>query len=125
MKMVYRLERIGDDSIEAARSFDRAFSNHRSSGAEYGAPAVWQLRPDGVTGPEMIFRKDYSRANSCGSRGIYAEYYLEVGHCYRVRKRVSWKSSDTFYIRAKADGAQRITEKEALLWAKEHWDSMS
>ena len=127
MKIAYRLERIGDDSIRAVKSFDRLFSRRTPyvSDAEYGAPGVWQLRFDGSRGPELDFRKDYSRANSIGSRGIYAEYYLEIGHCYLVKKRASWKRSETYYIRAETDGARRIDKEEAEQWAKQHWESMS
>lgn len=37
----------------------------------------------------LRFRKDYSRANSKGSRGVYAVYFLEEGKIYEVKDNKS------------------------------------
>ncbi len=127
MKVLFRLERIGDDSIEAVRAFDRLFAPattkrymraRQMSGAHYGAPGVWSLDCLGHPLTELRFRKDYSSANSVGSRGVYAEYHLDAGAYYFVIKRASWKSRERFYIVAKPDGVSRVTEEEAQAWAK-------
>ena len=33
----------------------------------------------------LPYKKDYSRSNSVGSRGVYANYILEAGHIYDIK----------------------------------------
>lgn len=56
-------------------------------------------------------RKDYSRANSKGSRGIFAEYILESGKIYEIKRQISWKNAERFFCIVDNDGnIRRIDE---------------
>lgn len=60
---------------------------------------------------------DYSRANSKGSRGVYAWYTLESGHLYYIRQATSWKSEEVFYATVSDDGEIiKMTRAEAKEW---------
>lgn len=59
-----------------------------------------------VTGPDEKYRLkreflrpklDYSRANSKGSRGIFAEYILETGKLYEVKSQVTWNRVEQYF----------------------------
>lgn len=56
-------------------------------------------------------QKDYSEANSKGSRGVYVYYYLEEGKIYDVKKPVSWKNDRRFFCRI--EGNTRIEMEES------------
>ena len=57
-------------------------------------------------------QRDYSRANSAGSRGIYEYFFLSPG-VYEVSEPLSWKRTDRYFVRATSDGqTQRISEQE-------------
>lgn len=53
-------------------------------------------------------KRDYSRANSAGSRGIFAWYILESGKYYEIKQQTSWKKSCRYF--AKVDDTGEIIE---------------
>ena len=60
-------------------------------------------------------KKDYSRSNSKGSRGVYASYLLESGKLYDVKSKISWKRSERYYCRVEENGdIKRISEEELI-----------
>jgi hypothetical protein len=58
-------------------------------------------------------QKDYTQANSMGSRGVYEHFLLEPGRVYEVYARLTWHRSDRYFCRVDADGGvERIDEVE-------------
>lgn len=57
---------------------------------------------------------DYSRANSKGSRGVYAEYILESGRIYDVLQPVSWKNSLRYFCTVDDEGNIVQIEEERV-----------
>lgn len=102
MKSAISLELIGDDA-NPSRPFIRP----------------WIARITGFDDRYGLARqflsyqtKDYSRANSVGSRGIYAHYILAPG-LYEVSDRVSWKRTHRYFLQVSEDGSKsQISEDE-------------
>lgn len=123
MKAVIRLEHIGDDV--------RAYQKHgkrrndlyehkllRGEGAERLRPWVAQLQSYNQRTGDFDRKflhgvKDYSRANSVGSRGVFEYIVLNTGY-YEVNERVSWKKTDRYFIRVIDEDITRITLAEVL-----------
>lgn len=65
-------------------------------------------------------KKDYSKANSKGSRGVFAIYILESGKYYDIKEKVSNRRSVRYF--AKVDymsgDVLRVEEREVLEWLK-------
>lgn len=57
--------------------------------------------------------KDYSQANSSGSRGIFAYYTLSDG-MYEVNERTSWSKARRYFIRVVEDTITEIPKEEVL-----------
>jgi len=56
--------------------------------------------------------KDYSRANSIGSRGVMVYYRLREGRIYEVNDWMSWSSVDRYFCRVEGGRVIRMTEAE-------------
>lgn len=56
-------------------------------------------------------QKDYSKANSTGSRGIYIYYYLDEGCIYEVSEQVTWKSWERYFCKVEKGKVLEIKEK--------------
>lgn len=64
-------------------------------------------------------RKDYSKANSIGSRGVYLWYILESGRYYEVKERTSWSGSDRYFVKVTMGGdIERVSKSEVEHWLK-------
>lgn len=59
-------------------------------------------------------RRDYSRANSVGSRGVVVHYELERGPIYRVSAPVSWRRDDRYWLRIDELGERRRMSREEV-----------
>lgn len=59
-------------------------------------------------------KKDFSQANSLGSRGVYAHYILEEGLLYEVHALLSWKRSEHYYCQIRLGAPFRLT-KEVII----------
>jgi hypothetical protein len=94
MKIFIELELRGDDVRQYAKMY-RYISNEVAKGlgdAIFSIPnSAWVAE---ITGFDLKykfkreflrFKKDYSRSNSVGSRGVYANYILESGHIYDIK----------------------------------------
>jgi hypothetical protein len=69
---------------------------------------------------------NYSRANSKGSRGIYAEYILESGKLYDVKEQTSWKKTHRYFCTVSQEGDIIILpESKVMECLKNHLESMS
>lgn len=104
MKALIKLECIGDGG------------NRGGSRASY-----WVAEIVGVSahfGIERQFvrcNKDYSKANSVGSRGVYAFYVVESGKVYEVSEPLTWKKTDQYFCTVSDDGEiVRLTIEEVI-----------
>jgi len=62
-------------------------------------------------------KKDYSKSNNRGSRGIYAYFELESGKIYDVKEKVSWKRTLRYFIEVDNEGnIKKISEDEVKEW---------
>jgi len=76
---------------------------------------VWYDRKNYDIKKQKLYpKKDYSKANSVGSRGIYAFYFLENNKIYEIKKPISWKSSDHYFCKIENDLEIRLTPEETL-----------
>jgi hypothetical protein len=99
MKAIIKLERIG----EIPRM------NRLIMGGGPRMPWVAEVtRPDprrGLHRKFLQFEKDFSCANSQGSRGVFAVYVLQSGKVYEVFERTSWTGSARYFVTIN-DGGQ-------------------
>jgi hypothetical protein len=63
--------------------------------------------------------KDYSEANSKGSRGIFVSFYPEYGKIYEVKAKYSWGSDDRYFCTFDENGCRRLTREEVVAWISE------
>jgi hypothetical protein len=120
-----RLEDIGADHgmIRLSRRLTAAFGTEGHA-IFYNSmrPRPWVAR---ITGRDerygyarqfMDFQRDYSRANSTGSRGVYLCYALPPG-VYQVKQFLSWRSCRRYFCRVEPDGTlSEITQEEVDTW---------
>lgn len=76
-----------------------------------------------ITGPDEMYglkreflqcKIDYSRANSKGSRGIFAEYILSPGKVYEVKSQETWSRFRRYFCVVNTDGdIVEISEENA------------
>lgn len=98
MAATVRLEAIGDDFAQRARGW-------RALGPVLDFPVrrPWVaeiLAHRGGRWYERQFldgQKDYSEANSIGSRGVYLYFHLREGRIYEVHELQSWRRSRRYF----------------------------
>ena len=62
-------------------------------------------------------KRDYSKANSKGSRGVRLWFILESDRLYEVHRMVSWKSSENYFCATTQDGfIYRMSKEEVDEW---------
>ncbi len=117
-----KLECIGDDTAQLMRQFgafeDMFFGGQRRSYTG-GFNRAWvAIIKDYYQGKFLrefpLGYKDYSEANSKGSRGVYKYYYLEEGYIYEVSEPTSWKNTDRYFCRVE-DGIEFKMSKEEVI----------
>ena len=129
MRASLRVEAIGDDAIAEGRLTTRKLQEHGlgplvsllSVRAKHWCAEITGLSP--VARYERCFlrgRKDYARANSVGSRGVYVYYLLDSGHLYEVSSPQGWKRVDRYFCTVSEEGhLTRLTEQEARAWLQQ------
>ncbi len=121
MKRFFELERIGDDAFTAAK-FAGGHYNLKMSrwgmAIPHLEPFVCRPNSSGEYSIRLPYRRDYSRANGVGSRGVFAVYELESPGFYKVHERVSWGRCDDYFICVDERGIHRCEEEEAMEWAR-------
>lgn len=110
--VAFRLEATGDDTNAMLRDLGLS-----------PAYPVWVAE---IVGTDPRFglarrflpsRKDYAKANSVGSRGVYLHYALRRGRVYEVRSMPSWKGGRRWFLRVTEDGEKvEMTREEVLAW---------
>lgn len=61
----------------------------------------------------QTYYKDYSRANSTGSRGIYIYFALDPG-VYEIHERTTWKRTRRYFVRVENMQIAEITREKAI-----------
>lgn len=61
-------------------------------------------------------QKDYSEANSVGSRGAYIYYHLEEGKVYEVKAPRTWRKTDRYFVRIEGGEPIEMTDAEVETW---------
>lgn len=86
---------------------------------QFGMPSRnWVARifgSDGRGGWARVFlsgARDYSEANSIGSRGISVTYFLEEGPIYEVSSPQSWGATERYFVRIIDGQPRRLTRDE-------------
>ena len=64
-------------------------------------------------------KKDFTNADSIGSRGVMAHYFLSDG-LYEVSAPQSWKNTDRYFAYIEDGELWRATREEAILWVNDH-----
>lgn len=60
-------------------------------------------------------QRDYSKANSIGSRGVYEYFALKPG-IYEVHERVTWKRTRRYFARVESTEIIEISREEVEEW---------
>jgi len=123
--VVLGLEAIGDDVVAQAREMLKAaggddlppiLRRHIDIGRSLRNTWVAEiLGPGDHYKWERDFlkgKKDYTNANSIGSRGVMVYYHLKDGPVYEVHSWVSWSSVDRYFCRIESGEIVRMTEEE-------------
>lgn len=128
-----KLEAIGDGIEDLADSFDR-FSKDLGFDVQGKGrkPRYWVARIAG-TDARYGFRrqfmrghKDYSEANSVGTRGVFVFYMLGLG-LYEIKEPLSWRSSRQYFALVDEEGVltevheERAREIAERLDEEERW----
>lgn len=136
MKAHLSLEYIGATIWDEVRQFDRLAGRiipayqaglgglDRDDYMSLPGPRVlaYKIEPDGLIVSRVRGQRDYSRANSKGTRGVTMNYILEEGVLYQVKSPTSWRSSERYFATVTPGGEiARKTKEEALEWARSHW----
>lgn len=59
-------------------------------------------------------QKDFSEANSIGSRGVYYYYHLRPGEVYEVRELVNWTKERRYFCCVEGGRIVEMSREEAL-----------
>ncbi len=104
MKTILRLECIGDGH------------RGRLSPSPCWVAEIVAVSPYSGLDRRFLHRnKDYSEANSVGSRGVYAYYILESGKIYEVSEPLTWKKTDRYLCTVTPDGEIEKLDMETVM----------
>lgn len=120
--MLLRLEAIGDNLHQAIRShagfLDSIAPGLGDAVVGKGLAPFWVAEITGLCGKFGFKRhflrgqKDYSEANSVGSRGVYVYYDLPAGKIFEVKEQISWKRDDRYFLLADLGSGRRLDKAE-------------
>lgn len=124
MKAALALEYIGATNWDRLRGFEGMMSRagvHISPEDRVQAgPQVAEIRrgDDGLLRPHWLFgKRDYAKANSRGTRGVYLHYVLEQDRLYWVQEPVSWRRTARYFAAISISGnVYELSDEEAAEW---------
>lgn len=102
---------------------------NRACGLPYDGPWVarikWDSEHERIKREFVRGQKDYSAANSVGSRGVMLYFAIEPG-LYEVKARTSWKNSKRYFMVVEGpEQTRELSNQEAESWARENcWEPM-
>jgi hypothetical protein len=113
---VIKLENIGDDYYWARGKSQLAYKRYHGPARppSYATRLVWNGQD--IEKQFLKGQKDYSKANSVGSRGVETYYILQPGWVYEVHEHLTWKRSRTYWCRVEDGMIIEMTFEEALAW---------
>lgn len=134
----FEIEEIGADTIAFFRE-QREALNNADLDLQLGSMLIGPIKSPywvaEITGTDPKYgyartflraRRDYSRSNSIGSRGIYLCYILEAGKLYQAQSKPSWSRLERYFLTATTDGRiEYLSDEEAAEWLKSHSASTS
>ena len=134
MPKVLKIECIGDDTDQYTKLY-RGITNHLFPGLgdlTFGKmpKRYWVAEIKGFcdkfkyTREFLRSKKDYSQANSVGSRGVFAYYILEENKVYEVKSPKTWKHSDRYFCTVIGGEIFELTQEEVDTWLKNNLASM-
>lgn len=131
MRAVLKLEIIGDNYYSYKRTLATGEAQETPRMERYAEmmgrdkTRPWVAKIMG-TDPKYEFRreflrgqKDYSLANSVGSRGVYEYFALQDG-IYEVHERFSWKGTRRYFICVQDTKITEISCDEVLEWLEKN-----
>lgn len=83
-------------------------------------PRAWVARITGLDTRHGLaraflpFKRDYSEANSLGSRGVFQWYEIPDGWLVEVNAPQSWKHADRYFARSERGRLVRMTRDELV-----------
>jgi hypothetical protein len=102
-KHAFRIEAIGENTA-------KMFGDRGLSG--WVAQLFGSCPRKGFQRAFLVDSRDYSSANSMGSRGVTKNYLLEEGPIYEVSEKITWTSRDRYFLRIQNGDRIRMTEDE-------------
>lgn len=107
MKASLRIEAIGDDTYSMLRSFPSGIVGKIKK--PYWVAEIIGAHPKLKYERKFLKgKKDYAKANSKGSRGVFVYYLLESDRIYEVSRPVSWKKSERFFCVVSPDDGEIV-----------------
>ena len=127
MKATLSLEFIGADSADFLNAMTKSFNQvapgmgdwmiGRSKGGPWVAEILGRHEHFKLDRSFLRSNRDYSRANSKGSRGVYLWHILESDKLYEVNARVSWKNSERYFCAVSESGEiYTLNDEEVETW---------
>lgn len=128
MKCAISLEFIGAATADMLRQFEKLESrfgfgwddDKPRHPFDRPGPCVMRMRKDAdgrVCGEQIWGKRDYSKANSKGTRGVYVHYVLKEDELYWIKSPQSWRSTSIYFAAVTPTGdAKRLTDEEAEEW---------
>jgi len=131
VKAQIRIEAIGDNVYQEIRLWTGVLNTGMPGLAQavFGniTNSYWVAE---ITGPDPRYRyarsfvkgkKDYARANSKGSRGIFSYYLLETDRLYEVKAPVTWRRVEHYFCMVTDEGeVQRVDQEFVEQWINDH-----
>ena len=118
-----KIECIGDNITQQFRQYEKLLNlgiKHYSIPLDLYAMEeryfVYEInyKDYGIKKLKLYPKKDYSKANSVGSRGVYAFYFLENSKIYEVKEPTSWRNTEHYFCKIENNELLRMTPEEAI-----------
>lgn len=131
MRAVLEIELFGEDTRAMVKAYTQLLDSCMPG---LGNDTIGSFPPSGwvseITGFDSKYKyarrflkpkKDYSRSNSKGSRGVFAEYVLESGKIYDVKSQTTWKHVERYFCTVDKNGEIiKLSETEMIECLKSH-----
>lgn len=119
MKGVLKLEAIGDNTYQLAKGLSPIFGPGPKR--NYWVAQIIDFTESNYVRDFIRPKKDYSKANSVGSRGVFLYYILESGKVYEVSEPLSWSRTQRFFCKVGLYGEIiKIDAEEVAQWIRNH-----
>ena len=119
-----RLEVIGDNLDAQDRLWRAILPRDMADALEVRIPKPWVAE---IKGPSNRYKytrefltghRDYSEANSIGSRGVYMWFTLCEGPMYEVYQRITWRSSRRYFCKVEDGRIVEVEKDEVDAWLR-------